>query len=80
MKLCESPSLCHRETAVGIYIQYILLASRYVLLSTFSSTIMYNIHVKKYSLFALRSPCFLFFDQDEMIHIKVLQVLGWRWN
>lgn len=34
----RSPSLRHREKAVGIYTQYILLASRYVLVSTFSST------------------------------------------
>lgn len=39
---------------------------------------MYNIHVKKYSLFALRSPFFCFFVQDERIHIYVLQVLEWR--
>lgn len=36
---------------------------------------MYNIHVKKYSLFALQSPLFLFVQdvQGETIHIYALQ-------
>lgn len=38
LSFVRGPSLCHREKAGGIYIQYILLASRYVLVSTFSST------------------------------------------
>lgn len=63
LSFVRGPSLCHREKAVGIYIQYILLASRYVFSKyiLLYQVLMYNIHVKKYSLFALRSPFFVFF-------------------
>lgn len=82
----RSPSLRHREKAVGIYTQYILLASRYVFskyILLYQVLIMYNIHVKKYRSFALRSPFFsppfrLFFFffrvEDETVHINALQV------
>lgn len=78
----RGPSLCHREKAVGIYIQYILLASRYVLVSTFSSTrysctiyMLKNIvclHCDHHFCFLL----FLFCSGWNSSHFCVLQVNG----
>ena len=73
LSFVRGPSLCHREKAVGIYIQYILLASRYVLVSTFSSTwYSCTIYMLKNIVCLHRNHHFSFFVQDvqdERIHI-----------
>lgn len=81
LSFVRGPSLCHREKAVGIYIQYILLASRYVLVSTVSSTrYSCTIYMLKNIVCLHCDHRFSFFVQDEIIHIYVLQVLEWRWK
>lgn len=70
LSFVRGPSLCHREKAVGIYIQYILLASRYVLVSTFSSTrCSCTIYMLKNIVCLHCDHRFSSFVQDEIIHI-----------